>query len=154
MYLRIDVILYRLLVAFRSPYLEINSFHVCNDIILFLQKGWSPLHSAAQNGHSNVVEKLIKSEANINATTTVRQLHCQHFKAVNYITTGRLDSCSCRCWKWTCWSDINSNERRSWYKWWWHSKTTCPTHMCIILLHCRMDRLLYMLPLLMATLKW
>ena len=37
----------------------------------YLQKGWTPLHSAAQNGHAQVVEKLIKSEANINAITVV-----------------------------------------------------------------------------------
>ena len=36
--------------------------------------GWTPLHVAAKSGFTEVIKMLIKSEAYVNATSTVRQL--------------------------------------------------------------------------------
>jgi len=42
--------------------------------LLSSKDGWTPLHVAAKNGHAELVEMLIKSEADVNATSKVRQL--------------------------------------------------------------------------------
>lgn len=42
---------------------------------LYLQLGYTPLHQAAQQGHTDIVTLLLKHGAQPNETTTVRDAH-------------------------------------------------------------------------------
>ena len=56
------------------------NFYVMNTWLLhniILQRKWTPLHIAAQNGQIEVLESLIKSEADISAFTEVKQFATQ-----------------------------------------------------------------------------
>ena len=48
--------------------LSLTQYFLC----LSLQDGWTPLHVAVDNGYAGIVNLLIKSEANVNATKEVR----------------------------------------------------------------------------------
>jgi len=60
-------------------YVHNNAIHVpvvivqYYDVLYFKQNKNTPLHGAAINGYSSVVEVLIRSYADINAVTTVSQ---------------------------------------------------------------------------------
>ena len=51
-----------------------QKLHCYIHIIIFVyhKDGWTPLHVAAQNSHTQVVEVLTKLEANVHATSEVR----------------------------------------------------------------------------------
>lgn len=46
-----------------------------NPCALYLQLGYTPLHQAAQQGHTDIVTLLLKHGAQPNETTTVRDAH-------------------------------------------------------------------------------
>ena len=43
-------------------------------LCIMMQNGCTPLHLAAQNGHTTVVDMLLKNGADINVLNTVRKL--------------------------------------------------------------------------------
>ena len=39
--------------------------------VFLLQTGWTPLHCACSNGHTEIVNFLVNNQANVSATTNV-----------------------------------------------------------------------------------
>ena len=54
--------------------------------------GWTPLYSAAKNGHLDVVKLLVEERAEVNATSTFQ---CGMVTDGIHLWSGLADECSC-----------------------------------------------------------
>lgn len=61
--------------------------HAPRSQILSAQRGWTPLHCAAEHGHVEVVEALLEKGANIEARNWVRRSRAVRFPLTYIVTT-------------------------------------------------------------------
>ena len=74
----------------------------CNLQTVFLQDQWTSLHLAALNGHTSLVEILIKCGAKVNAVEVVSYYVCMYLQSCKAVfCVGSMDTITFSCTKWS-----------------------------------------------------